>query len=339
MTTASTPHEPALRILTVTNLWPENGSFRGIFVREQVEALRRQGHQVDVEIVAQARGKADYLLAAPRVRRRARTGGYDIVHVHYGLTALAARLVTGIPKVLTLHGSDINSPKQRRITRLGAGSMSRVYVSRRLAVTAREPDATVIANGVDFELFKPTDRAEARATLGIDSDARVVLFGGHPDNQVKGYDVFSDVLAELRKRGVAAEELVLAAPGQNRADVVPKFAAADVLLFTSRKGTEASPTVVKEAATMNLPVVTVNVGDTAETLAKATPGAVVDFPEPWGTPAARAELITRLADAVAPLLTKPMRSTGREAMAWLDTAEVTRRLVALYRSLLRSSDS
>lgn len=335
MTTASTPRKPALRILTVTNLWPENGSFRGIFVREQVEALRRQGHQVDVEVVAQARGKADYLLAAPRVRRRARQGGYDIVHIHYGLTALAARLVTGVPKVLTLHGSDINSPRQRRITRLGAGSAARVYVSRRLAVTAREPEATVIANGVDFELFKPTDRAEARAKLGIDPDAPVVLFGGHPDNQVKGYDVFSDVLAELRQRGVPAEELILAEPGQKRADVVPKFAAADVLLFTSRKGTEASPTVVKEAATMNLPVVTVNVGDAAETLAKAAPGAVVEFPEPWGTADARATLISKLADAVEPLLTAPTRSTGRDSMAWLDTAEVSRRLVALYRSLMR----
>ncbi|GAA1658757.1 hypothetical protein GCM10009765_05110 [Fodinicola feengrottensis] len=337
MTALSPSHQPSLRILTVTNLWPESGSFRGVFVREQVEALRRQGHQVDVEVVAQARGKVDYLLAAPRVRRRARAGRYDIVHVHYGLTALAARLVTGIPKILSLYGSDINSPRQRRITRLGAGSVARIYVSRRLAVTAEEPEATVIANGVDFELFTPTDRAEARATLGIDPDARVVLFGGHPDNQVKGYDVFADVLAELRERGVPAQELVLAAPGQDRPAVVPKFAAADVMLFTSRKGTEASPTVVKEAATMNLPVVTVDVGDAAETLAHASPSTVVKFPEPWGTDESRATLITRLADAVEPLLTSPTRSTGREALAWLDTANVTRRLVTVYRSLLGSS--
>ena len=37
-----------LRILAVTNMWPEGDSFRGVFVKEQVEALRRLGAEVDV---------------------------------------------------------------------------------------------------------------------------------------------------------------------------------------------------------------------------------------------------------------------------------------------------
>ncbi|WP_163568268.1 glycosyltransferase [Fodinicola feengrottensis] len=141
----------ALRILAVTNLWPEGGSFRGVFVEEQVEALRKLGHHVDVEVVAQSRGSKDYLLAAPRVRARVKAGSYDVVHIHYGMTAASARLVGNVPRVLSLYGSDVNSPKEHRITQLGSGGVAkRIYVSKRLAQTAGDQDGVVIPNGVDF---------------------------------------------------------------------------------------------------------------------------------------------------------------------------------------------
>ena len=107
-----------LRVLAVTNLWPEGDSFRGIFVREQVEAQRRAGVHVDVEVVAQSQGKLDYVLSRRRVRQRFRSGRYDLIHVHYGLTTLATRGIRRVPQVLSLYGSDINVPWQHRITNL-----------------------------------------------------------------------------------------------------------------------------------------------------------------------------------------------------------------------------
>src|SRR4029453_17733602 len=104
-----------------------------------------------------------------------------------------------------------------------------------------------------------------------------------PGNWVKGYDVFTDVMGRLTERGLPVRELILPEPGQSREDVVPKFLAADVLLFTSRKGFEGSPTVVKEATAINLPVVTTDVGDVASVLADVTPSSVVEYPEPWGS--------------------------------------------------------
>src|SRR5215468_917776 len=200
----------ALKVLAVTNLWPVGDSFRGIFVKEQVEALRQAGVDVDVEVVAQDRGKADYLLAAARIRRRARAGGYDVVHVHYGMAAWAARFVGPVPRVLSVYGSDVNVPWQRAVTRMGSGgTAARIYVSPNLAANSGDPGGHVIADGVDFSLFNPGDRAAARSALGIAPDELVVLFGGHPDNQVKGHDVFTDVLAELRGRGLNIRELVL----------------------------------------------------------------------------------------------------------------------------------
>ena len=326
----------ALKVLAVTNLWPVGDSFRGIFVKEQVDALRQMGVAVDVEVVAQNRGKVDYLLAAARIRRKARAGGYDVVHVHYGMSAWAARFVGRVPRVLSVYGSDVNVPWQRAVTRMGSGgTAARIYVSPNLAENSGDRDGHVIADGVDFGLFCPGDRAEARAALGIAPDELVVLFGGHPDNQVKGYDVFTDVLAELRGRGLKVRELLIVAPGQPRSAVPAKFAAADVLLFTSRKGSEGSPSVIKEATVMGLPVVSVDVGDATELLDGVEPSAVVAFPEPWGGPEARAALVSSLADRTAQVLAAAERSNGRERNARLDSRRVAEQVVAVYRQVLR----
>ncbi|MFF5218992.1 glycosyltransferase [Micromonospora sp. NPDC000442] len=327
----------ALRILAVTNLWPEDGSYRGIFVQRQVAALRSRGHHVDVEVVAQSRGKWDYLTAAPRVRRRARTGGYDVVHVHYGMTAPATRFAGHPVRVLSLYGSDINVPRQRFMTRLGwGGSRARIYVSRRLAETARDPAGHVVANGVDFRLFQPGDRSAARQALGISGTDRVVLFGADPSRPVKGYDLFHEVVTRLRQRDPSVRELILSTPGQPEADLVRKYDAADVLLFTSRPGSEGSPTVVKEAAAMGLPVVSVDVGDVQEVLSGVRPGAVVRFPSGGVTGPERSSLVENLADRVTEVLDAGSRADGREQNAWLDEHLVADRITEIYHDLLKS---
>ncbi|MEU8167873.1 glycosyltransferase [Micromonospora sp. NPDC049004] len=321
----------------MTNLWPEQGSYRGIFVQRQVSALRALGHHVDVEVVAQSRGKRDYLTAAPRIRRRARTGGYDIVHVHYGMTAPAARLAGHPARVLSLYGSDVNAPRQRLVTKFGwGGTRARIYVSRRLAETAGDPAGHVVANGVDFQLFRPGDRLAARRALGISPTARVMLFGADPGRPVKGYDVFRDALAELRRADPSVQELILSAPGQPEAELVRKYDAADVLLFTSRPGSEGSPTVVKEATAMGLPVVSVDVGDVVEVLADVRPGAVVPFPAGPVTGPARDHLVTELANQVRQVLDHGARADGRERSSWLDERLVAQRIAEIYRSVLDS---
>lgn len=324
-----------LRILVVTNLWPRGGSFRGIFVREQVEAVRALGHHVDVEVVAQDRGRADYLLAAARVRRQVRAGGYDVVHIHYGLAALAARFSGPTPRVLTLHGSDVRSARQAMCTRLGSGGVeARIYVSRSLADAAGDPDGVVIPGGVDYQLFTPMDQATARTRLGIHHDRPVVLFGADPRQPVKRYDLFQAVLARLRAGGLAVEELILARPGQPRADVPLKFAAADLLLFTSEQGKEGSPTVVKEATVMGLPVVSTEVGDVALVLDQVAPAAVVPFPPGWPQAPADGQLIAALAERADRVLRERTRANGREHASWLDGACVAQRVVEVYQRVV-----
>jgi hypothetical protein len=86
---------------------------------------------------------------------------------------------------------------------------------------------------------------------------------------------------------------------------------------------------------MGLPVVSVAVGDVTEVLTGVRPSAVVDFPQPWGEPDARAELVRTLADRTAEVLASRARSNGREVATWLDSTSVARRIVCVYHTVLR----
>lgn len=323
-----------LRILTVTNMWPERGNFRGTFVYEQVESIRALGHHVDVEVIAQSRGRRDYFLSPRRVLRRFRRGTYDLVHVHFGMSAWAARWIgRRVPRVLTLHGGDVYIWWQRWLTRLGDSGTVRIYTSRRQAVSAGEPDGIVVACGVDPQLFVPMDQAQARRELGIDHDEPVVLFGALRENAIKDYPLFVSVLDELRRRGLRVHELILAEFHQPRTRVPVKFAAADALLLTSKS--ETGPQVVKEAVLTNLPVVSVDVGDVPDVLEGVAPSAWVPWPADQGTAAARAQLVTALADELEKVLVTRQRSNGRAVNQRIVLDGAARAVEAVYRQALR----
>lgn len=325
-----------LRVLWVTNMFPDPGTagFRGIFVGQQAEALRAlDAADVDVVLVAQGRGSADYLLANPRVRRRWKSGGFDLVHVHYGLTGLATLLLPpGVPRVFTFYGSDMNLALPRALARIVArGARRRIFVSRRLADRWPSDRNIVCPNGIDFDRCRPAPRAEACRRLGLDPSRKWVLFGAYPSNPVKGFDRFRAVLDTVRARVPEAETLVLSETGQPYARVIEKLNAADVLLFTSRRGQEGSPTVVKEALAVGLPVVSVDVGDVREMLAGVEPGGVVDWPRGGdGEPA----LIEELARAVLSVLAADRRADGRERRDSLRREHVARRTLDIYREVL-----
>jgi teichuronic acid biosynthesis glycosyltransferase TuaC len=248
-----------MRILVVANMWPSSAApYSGIFVSEQVDALRARGIEVEVLHLDPALGKARYLTAPPRVAAAAWRKSVDIVHAHYGLTGAFSR-VPKIPLVVTYHGSDVMLPSQRRFSKVAARLASaNICVSESVRRTLDTPGAVVIPCGVDTSQFRPRGRAEARARLGIDGDQAIALFGAAPTNPLKGFDLFK---AAIDQAGVAHRALV----DIERKDVPWLMAAVDVLVMTSAH--EGSPMVVKEALACGLPVVSVDVGDVSHRLA------------------------------------------------------------------------
>jgi glycosyltransferase involved in cell wall biosynthesis len=239
--------------------------------------------------------------------------------------------------VATFYGSDINIGWQRRISRMTLGrARRRIFVSRRLADLWPSERNVLLPNGIDFETCRPRERGEACRALGLDPGLQYVLFGGAPGNAVKGHDVFQEALSFLQTSHPRVRPLVLSEPGQSHERVITKLNAASVLLFTSRRGSEGSPTVVKEALAVGLPVVSVDVGDVGEMLDGITPGGVVPWPASGGF-AGKAALARSLAAKVAIVLDSGARSNGREQRSFLRQEEIARRLVDIYREVLREA--
>jgi glycosyltransferase involved in cell wall biosynthesis len=313
---------------------------RGIFVSDSARALRNvPGVEVDVEIVAQGRSRLDYLAANARVRSRWDEGRHDLVHCHYGLTGLSIlTLPTAAPLVATFYGSDINTGWQRAISFATLRrARRRIFVSERLARIWPSPSNLVVPNGVDFEVCRPIDRGSACELLGLDPARRWILFGASPANPVKGHSLFRSALELVQRTHPDADALILSERGQPYERVVQKLNAASCLLFTSRRGTEGSPTVIKEALAVGLPVVSVDVGDASDMLRDISPGAVVPWPDASARDSAFV-LAESLAAEVRRVLDAGARSDAREKRSFLRLEAIARRLADIYRDVLRDRE-
>src|SRR5579859_2364094 len=83
-------YRATVRALVVSNMAASRERpARGVFVRDQVAALRRLPG-LAVELHEFLPGAASYPLAALSLRRRYGTRPFDIVHAHFGLTAWPA---------------------------------------------------------------------------------------------------------------------------------------------------------------------------------------------------------------------------------------------------------
>jgi glycosyltransferase involved in cell wall biosynthesis len=254
-----------MRVLILTNMYPTlDKPWFGCFVQDQVEDLRELGLDVDVEFIDARRDWKEYLAGARRVRRRVAAQRFDLVHAHYGLTGAVALAQQRVPVVTTFHGSDFTGqiPWHTPVSRGVAHRSSPIVVSREARRRLRCPDAPVIPAPVDTELFRPRDRAEARAELGWSQEARYALFPGDPANSDKGGDLFEAALEEARRAVPELEPVYL--KGFTRREVALVMNAVDVTVLTSKF--EGSPVTVRESLACRTPVVSVRVGDVAETL-------------------------------------------------------------------------
>ncbi|PYR97045.1 MAG: glycosyl transferase [Acidobacteria bacterium] len=251
-----------MRILFVTNMYPsaERPAW-GTFVWQQAQQLRQFGHTVDVVHILGFRSKLNYLKGAVEVLERTRRTAYDIVHAHYGLSAFPACFRVRPPLVITLHGSDVlgGGLESFLIRVIWRFADSVIVVSEEMR---RRIPGIVIPCGVDLNVFRPYDRAEARSRLGWPPHKYVVLFPFDPARLVKRYDLAKAAVEQVTQTGLDVE-LVAICDVENR-EMPWYYSAADAMILCSDR--EGSPTAVKEALACNLPVVATDVGDVREIL-------------------------------------------------------------------------
>ena len=309
-----------MRVLTVTNMWPTEAAPQfGIFVRRQVEELRREGLHVDVLFVNGREASANYARGFPRLHRQLHDYEYDVIQANYVFSGVIARSQRRLPVVLTHHGIEVLQSWQAPLCWAVSRLVSAVTVrSREMQRRLGLPQAEVIPAGIDLDVFAPVPREESRARLGLPADRRSVLFVGEPRPE-KRLDI-ARAATDLVARRHGDVDLVTVV-GRPPHEVAAYMNAADVLLLPSDN--EGSPGVVKEAMACNLPVVATDVGDVREVVG-GTDGChvVAQTPESF-------------AAAIEDVLARGSRTDGRCAVSHLAWPGVTRKLVGVYERVAR----
>jgi glycosyltransferase involved in cell wall biosynthesis len=291
----------------------------GSFVRDQVEDLRSLGLDVEVLAFDGRRHASDYGRAAWRARQLARTGRFDLVHAHYGLTGAVALAQRAAPVVTTFHGSDTGGvPWQRVLSAAVARKAVPIFVNRAGARLLWYRGGYVIPAGVDTDLFAPADRVAVRRELGWSDDRQYILFPSSRRNRVKRPDLFAAVIAALHDAGVGVIPVYL--ENLSRPQAAAVIAASDLTLVTS--DWEGSPISVRESLACQTPVVSVPVGDLEETL-DGLPGCEIAPRDP-----------AALAAAVRRALTASRSTELRQRALQTSRLRTAERVAAVYEEVL-----
>lgn len=246
-----------MRILVVASF---NKRSFAPFIVEQVEALKRQGCDIDF-FGLQGKGFKGYLRNLPSLKRKIKEFRPDVIHAHYGLSGLLANLQRGVSVVTTYHGSDINDKMILRFSKMAMRlSAWNIFVSKKtLAIVKPKKKYSLLPCGIDFSELQLTDKDEARKRINLEANKCYVLFAGAFDNSVKNASLAKNAVALLE--GVELLEL----KGYARDEVSLLMCAVDAFLMTSVS--EGSPQVIKEAMACGCPIVSVDVGDVKERIA------------------------------------------------------------------------
>lgn len=323
-----------LRVLMVTGDYPtEQKPYSGTFIKSQVDSLIAAGLEVEVIHPKPGLVPLRYASAVIQVLLKTLTQRFDVVHGHYGQWCLFARMQWTTPVVASFLGSDLLSTQAiypacskidilvSHISRWLCHRVDAVIVKSeemKKATAAPEDNIFIVPNGVDFELFRPIPRAEARAILGWDQDRYYVLFGNDPRIPVKNFPLAQAAIECLRARGISAELVI--AWGLPQTKVVHYINASNALILSSF--TEGSPNIVKETMACNVPVVATNVGDTAQVIGRTRGCKVCSF-DPQ-----------ELAAALEQALRHTGPTTGRSDIMHLDSRIVAKQVIALYKKAI-----
>lgn len=297
-----------------------NAANKSPFVLEQVNALKKLNIKFDYFQI-KGKGIIGYIRNYKKLLQVIKLFEPDIVHAHYGLSGLLAVFQRKVPVVTTFHGSDINIPKNKLLSKISDVLSARsIFVSKKLAHKLHKKNPNIIACGIDLDVFYPIDKNEARKKLGLPLNKKLLLFSSSFNNTVKNYPLAREAVAKIANEDIELIEL----KGYKRFEVALLMNAVDAVLLTSF--TEGSPQFVKEAMACNTPIISTNVGDVADII-KDTDGCFLS-----------ASNSDDVAAKIKLAFLNNIKTNGRSNISHFDNTIIANRIVKIYNSILNDNN-
>lgn len=245
-----------MRVLVVSRYKKNFADHQLPFVTEQGESIRALGHEVDYFLV-----RGNYVKAVKALKKKIREFKPDIVHAHFGLSAITAELQSLVPIVTTFHnGETLNWHVNFMASLMSLRAKHVIYVAQHIRDLSyfKAKHYSIIPCGVPMEQCVVMDKAEARKQLKWDAKKKYILFGGAFDNLRKNYKLLAEAVERLRNEGMNDIEC-LEMKGLSRAECVLRMNACD--LFALPSHSEGSPQALKEAMACNCPCLATDIAD------------------------------------------------------------------------------
>lgn len=291
------------------------------------------------------------------VRKLHQIHNFDLVDAHYaypdGVAAAWLGRRLGRPVVVTVRGTDVNLIPRLRLPRYliqrslkqvaGVIAVSEALKNAVVGIGGAPDLVTVLRNGVDLDLFRPTEFCRARRDLALDGPT--LLSVGHLIER-KGHDLAIRALGQLPEY-----RLLIVGEGPERAalgrlatalgvdarvrflgarphDELPAiYSAADALVLASTR--EGWPNVLLEAMACGTPVVASNVWGNPEVVRSPAAGRLMTERSAAG-----------VAQAVRALFSSGLdRAETRRYAEGFGWDETSRGQIALFRRILGRGDA
>lgn len=298
-----------------------NGSV-GNVVFNQGQSLVRKGLELEYFLIKP--GFLSYILSIGKIKKKFKTGTFDLIHAHYSLSAFSAALAGPYPLVVSLMGSDIYMTFVFRL-------LSKILVffyrwkaiivkSQGMKSKLRLNNAHIIPNGVDIGRFQPIPMITAKDKSSFSKDKKIVLFLASTNRVEKNYRLAVEAIQLINNQDIELKT-IHNVPNE----LVPQYLnASDVVLLTSKW--EGSPNVIKEAMACNCPIVATDVGDIKWVIGETEGCYITTF-----GPKDVAEKIQMALD-----FNKRTQGRNRIIELGLDSDTIAKRIIGIYNEVIRN---
>ena len=329
-----------MRILLVSRYKNNFADHQLPFVTEQGEAIRALGHEVEYFLV-----KGNYIKAVGTLKTKIREFKPDIVHAHFGLSAITAELQSLVPVVTTFHnGETLNWHVNLMSSLMSLRAKHVIYVAQHIRDLSyfKAKNYSIIPCGVPMDEMIITPKEEARKQLGWNPNKKYILFGGAFDNLRKNYPLLRDAVEKLKndtsyiKHNTSDIECV-EMKNLTRSQCVLRMCACD--LFALPSHSEGSPQALKEAMAVNCPCLATDIADVRELFGDEPGHWILRNPrkthERWdGDEKSLDEMVELLKEEA---LAFEGRTNGRKRIEELQLTNeaVAKRIIKIYESILK----